>query len=188
MNVAVSGGYSGAVTPDIARLVRRPTACRIARIHLLGPMRATSYLGDDILPRGKKARALLAYLCLALGTKVPRIRLAPLLWDQASDELARGSLRHALLDVCAAMGPLAPELISTGRATIQLNADACWIDAAALLESSSPDAVRSDLALFCTGKLLEGLDGISPSFDRWLLRERNRLSWKTRGFLKLKTR
>jgi tetratricopeptide (TPR) repeat protein len=183
MNVAVSGGHSGAVTPDIARLVRRPTACRIARIHLLGPMRATSYLGDDILPRGKKARALLAYLCLASGAKVPRIRLARLLWDQASDHLARGSLRHALLELCAAMGPLAAELIATGRASIRLNADACWIDAAALLESSSPNSVRSDLALFCTGKLLEGLDGVSASFDRWLARERDRFKWKTRGLL-----
>jgi DNA-binding SARP family transcriptional activator len=183
MNGAVSGGHSGAVTSDIARLVPRPTACRIARIHLLGPMRATSYLGDKILPRGKKARAMLAYLCLASGAKAPRIRLARMLWDQASDELARGSLRHALLEVCAAMGPLAAELISTGRATIRLNADACWIDAVALLESSSPESERSDLALFCTGTLLEGLDGVSVSFDRWLLRERSRFSWKTRGLL-----
>lgn len=187
MNLAVSGGHSGPVAPDIARLVQRPTACRIARIHLRGPMRATSYLGDDILPRGKKARALLAYLCLAAGAKVPRIRLARLLWDQASDDLARGSLRHALLEVCSAMGPLAGELISTGRATIRLNADACWIDALALLESSSPDEVRSDLALLCTGKLLEGFDGVSASFDRWLARERDRFNWKMRGLLRPQT-
>ena len=103
----VSGGHAGALTPSLGRRVARPTACRIARIHLLGPLRATSYLGDDILPRGKKARALLACLCLAAGAKVPRIRLARLLWDRASDELARGSLRHALLEVCSAMGPLA---------------------------------------------------------------------------------
>jgi TolB-like protein len=187
MNIAVSGGHLAPVTPDIARLVERPTACRIARIHLLGPMRATSYLGDDLLPRGKKARAMLACLCLASGEKVPRIRLARLLWDRASDELARGSLRHALLEVCSAMGPLAGELISTGRASIRLNADACWIDAAALLESSSPDSVRSDLALFCSGKLLEGLDGVSASFDRWLARERERFRWKTRGLLRPRT-
>src|SRR5215472_13161062 len=103
MNIALRAGHSAAVTPDIAEFVERPTACRIARIHLFGPMRATSYLGDDILPRGKKARAMLAYLCLAAGNKVPRIRLARLLWDEASDELARGSLRHALLEICAAM-------------------------------------------------------------------------------------
>jgi TolB-like protein/cytochrome c-type biogenesis protein CcmH/NrfG len=187
MHSALIGGHGGSVAPDIARLVPRPTACRIARIHLLGPMRATSYLGDDILPRGKKARAMLAYLCLALGAKVPRIRLARMLWDQASDELARGSLRHALLEVCAAMGPLAAELISTGRAATRFNTDACWIDAVALLESSSPDSVRSDLALFCTGKLLEGLDGVSATFDRWLARERDRFNWKTRGLLQPQT-
>src|SRR5262249_2273327 len=147
----------------------------------LGPMRATSYLGDDILPRGKKARALLAFLCLTGGANVPRVRLARLLWDQASDELARGSLRHALLEMSTAMGPLADDLISTGRATIRLKADACWIDAAALLEPSSPESARSDLALFCTGKLLDGLDGVSPSFDRWLARERDRFNWQTRG-------
>src|SRR5262249_52894022 len=106
MNSFVSSGHGGAVTRDIARFVQRPTACRIARVHLLGPMRATSYLGGDILPRGKKARALLAYLCLTFGAKVPRIRVARLLWDQVSDELARGSLRHALQDVSSAMGPL----------------------------------------------------------------------------------
>jgi TolB-like protein/Flp pilus assembly protein TadD len=187
MHSAVIGGHSGSVRPDIARLVQRPSACRIARIHLLGPMRATSYLGDDILPRGKKARAMLAYLCLASGTKAPRIRLARLLWDEASDELARGSLRHALSEVCAAMGQLAAELISAGRATIRLNADACWIDAMALLESSSPDSVRSDLALFCNGKLLEGLDGVSATFDGWLARERAHFKWKTRGLLQPQT-
>ena len=187
MHTAVAGGHRAVLTAPIARLVDRPTACRIARIHLLGPMRATSYLGDDILPRGRKARALLAYLCLAAGTKVPRIRLARLLWDEVSDELARGSLRHALLEVCSAMGALGRELISPGRGAIRLNTDVCWIDALALLESSSPDSVRSNLALICTGKLLEDCDGASASFDRWLARERDRFKWNTRGLLKVQT-
>src|SRR5262249_21360782 len=137
MQTVASGGQGAAVTPDIASLFQRPAACRIARIHLLGPMRATSYLGDDILPRSKKGRALLGYLCLAPETKVARLRLAGILWDQTSDERARGSLRHALLDVCEAMGPLAAELISAGRTAIRLNADACWIDAVAMLDPSS---------------------------------------------------
>ena len=34
-------------------------ARRLVRIHVLGSMRATTYLGTDILPRGKKARAIL---------------------------------------------------------------------------------------------------------------------------------
>jgi TolB-like protein/cytochrome c-type biogenesis protein CcmH/NrfG len=177
MHTTVATGGNGVLTTPIAALVQRPTACRIARIHLLGSMRATSYLGDDILPRGKKARALLACLCLAPGAKMARIRLARMLWDQAGDdELARGSLRQALRELCSALGPLAAEVISAGRSSIRLNVDACWIDALALLDSSSPD-----LALLCTGKLLHGLDGVSASFDSWLVRERDRFEWGTRG-------
>jgi TolB-like protein len=176
MNGAVTSGHSAAETPRIVECASQPTTCRIARIHLLGRMRATSYLGDDILPRGKKARALLACLCLAAGAEVPRIQLARLLWDQARDELALGSLRRALHELCAAMGPLAGELISPGRAAIRLNPGACWIDVLALLESSSPD-----LAPLCSGQLLEGLDGVSASFDSWLAQERNCFEQKTRG-------
>jgi TolB-like protein len=183
MHSAVSSGQGAAVTPDIAKLVQRPLACRIARIHLLGPTRATSYLGDDILPRSKKGRALLGYLCLAPGTKVARLRLARLLWDETNDERARGSLRHALQDVCDAMGSLAAELISAGRTAIRLNADACWIDAVAMLDPSSRGG---ELARFCTGQLLEGLDGLSVSFDRWLLRERTRFTEKMRDLLEPK--
>src|ERR1700756_30991 len=112
MNGAVTSGHNATATPRIVEFAQQPTACRVARIHLLGPMRATSYLGDDILPRGKKARALLACLCLAAGTEVPRIELARLLWQEADDRAARSKLSQALRDVCSAMGPLAAELIS----------------------------------------------------------------------------
>jgi TolB-like protein len=168
MTGVISGGHGGALTPGVVGFARQPTALRVARIHLLGQMRATSYLGDDILPRGKKARALLACLCLAAGAEMPRTELARLLWDQAGDSAARSSLSQALRDVCSAMGPLAAELISSARGTIRLNAEACWIDAQALLKSSSPD-----LALLCSGQLLESFDGVSASFDNWLARERD---------------
>lgn len=176
MNGAVTAGHTGAATPPIIAVAQQPTSCRIARIHLLGPMRATSYLGDNVLPRGKKARALLACLCLAAGAEVPRVELARLLWERADDNAARNNLSQALRNVGFAMGPLAAELISSDRATIRLNADACWIDAVALLESSSPD-----LALLCSGQFLEGLDGVSTSFDSWLARERHCFEQKTRS-------
>src|SRR5947207_854450 len=75
----------------------------IVRIHLRGRMRATSYLGDDILPRGKKARAILGYLCLAAGERVPRSRLAGLLWDRVADASSRTSFRQALRELTTAM-------------------------------------------------------------------------------------
>ena len=150
----------------------------IVRMHLLGSMRGTTYLGDDVLPRGKKARAILACLCLAAGERVPRARLASLLWDRVPDTQARTSFRQALREMLRAMGPLADELISADRENIRLDVRLCWIDAVAVLASEPSDfsALRSDLAALCTGELLEGLDGLSASFDQWLLGERTRFS------------
>src|SRR5262249_36986184 len=157
----------------------------VVRIHLLGSMRATTYLGDDILPRGRKARAILACLCLASGERVPRARLATLLWDRVTDEQARKSLRQSLRELTRAMGGLSGELISANRETIRLNSDLCWIDALALLapQSSAQNSLRSELAQLCTGELLEELDGASSSFDQWLLAERTRFAERLRTLL-----
>jgi DNA-binding SARP family transcriptional activator/Tfp pilus assembly protein PilF len=150
----------------------------IVRIHVRGSMRATTYLGTDVLPRGKKARAILGYLSLTAGQRVPRARLAAMLWDRVPDTQARSSFRQALHELLLAMGPLANELISADRETIKLNANLCWIDAAAILaaETTSESLSRSELSALCTGELLEELDGISESFDHWLLGERTRFT------------
>src|SRR5246127_2264119 len=121
---STTAGDPRVVTGNIARHVYPPTAHPIVRIHLLGSMRATSYLGDDVLPRAKKARAALGYLCLASGARVPRTRIASMLWDRVSPDQARASFRSkALTELTAAMGGLAGELISAGRSTIGLNTD-----------------------------------------------------------------
>src|SRR6202048_2355145 len=101
------GAMNTVVTANIARHVYRPTAHPIVRIHLLGAMRATSYLGDDVLPRAKKARAALGYLCLAPGARVARARPASVRWDRVSADQARTSFRQAFCDLTSAMGPLA---------------------------------------------------------------------------------
>src|SRR5690242_11039416 len=86
-----SGAMNIVLTAEIARQTYRPAAHPIVRIHLLGPMRATSYLGEDVLPRAKKARAILGHLCLAFGAPVPRARIAAMLWDRVSAAQARTS-------------------------------------------------------------------------------------------------
>src|SRR5580704_8483589 len=106
MDITTVGGQR-VVPGSLATRVYRPAAHPIVRIHLLGPMRATTYLGEDVLPRTKKARAALAYLCLVFGAPVPRTRLASMLWDRVSAAQARTSFRQALSELTAAMGPLA---------------------------------------------------------------------------------
>lgn len=157
----------------------------LVRIHLLGSMRATTYLGDDILPRGRKARVILAYLALACGERVPRARLASLLWDRVPDEQAKKSFRQSLRELMCAMGPLAGELMSVNRESLRLNGDLCWIDAIAVLapRAGPSHSLRSDLVALCAGELLDDLEGTSTSFDRWLLGERTRFTEHLRTLL-----
>ncbi|HWP16500.1 MAG TPA: hypothetical protein VNM46_12815, partial [Xanthobacteraceae bacterium] len=122
-------------TPAAGRETKSSRA--IARIHILGPMRATSYLGQDILPVGRKARAILGCLCLAGGQRLARSRLAAMLWDRVPEFQARASFRQSYRELVVAFGPLAKDLISSDRETVSLNADMCWIDALAVL---SPEA------------------------------------------------
>jgi DNA-binding SARP family transcriptional activator len=170
-------------TPDLAS--RQGPRQSIVRIHLLGPLRATTYMGESILPRGKKARAILGYLSLHAGEPVSRTRLASLLWDRVPDHQSRNSLRQALWELSGAMGSLADELITVDRETVKLESGPCWIDALAVLspEPPPPHSFRGDLAAACAGTLLEELDGVSTSFDHWLLAERTRFDERLRGIL-----
>ena len=167
-------------SPEVASAVTRP----LVRIHLLGSMRATTYLGDNVLPHGRKSRAILACLCLAFGMPVRRARLAALLWDRVPDDQARKSFRQSLRELVRAMGPLAAELISADRETVRFDMGQCWIDAVALLSPQASAAnLRSDLAGLCNGELLEELEGASSSFDQWLLAERTRFTEQLRSLL-----
>jgi adenylate cyclase len=157
----------------------------VVRIHLLGPMRATTYLGENILPHGRRARAVLGYLCLAAGEHAARADLARLLWDRIPSPAARTNLRQALRELSSSFGDLAKELIVSGRDVIRLNVEACWVDAlAALTLDPAPDDVpHRELLALCRGELLEDLDGASASFDRWLIGERTRVSGRLRALL-----
>jgi len=152
------------------------------RIHLLGALRAISYLGEDLVPRGRKARAILGYLCMHAGQRVPRAKIASLLWDRVPDHQARASLRQSLRELLLAFGPLADEILETDGEMVRLNQRACWVDSAAILAGPHPaNLLRTDLAALCEGELLEDLNGISEAFDEWLLMERARFATEITG-------
>ncbi|MFN7308545.1 MAG: BTAD domain-containing putative transcriptional regulator [Alphaproteobacteria bacterium] len=152
------------------------------RIHLLGALRAISYLGEDLVPRGRKARAILGYLCLDAGQRVPRAKIASLLWDRVPENQARASLRQSLRELLLAFGPLADEILETDAEMIRLNQRSCWVDTAAILAGPHPaNLLRTDLAALCEGELLEDLNGISEAFDEWLLMERARFATEITG-------
>ena len=173
-----------AASADTPQLRVRP----VVRIHLLGPMQATTYLGDNVLPHGKKPRAVLGYLCLAGGEYVSRDQLARLLWDRLSPPAARTNLRQVLHELSSSFGALAKELITTRRDRIRLNIDACWIDALAALAVDSTDieVPHDELLALCRGELLEGLESGSAPFDGWLQEERARVGARLHALLERK--
>src|SRR5271156_4395935 len=73
----------------------------LPRIYLVGNMRAVAPDGADFLPRGRKTRGLMAFLCLAQGERVSRGRLAGLLWDRPGEAQAKArfSLRKSLSEL-----------------------------------------------------------------------------------------
>jgi TolB-like protein/Tfp pilus assembly protein PilF len=161
---------------------RRP----VVRIHLLGPIEATTCFGDDLLPHSATARAAFGYLCLASSQGVRRAQLAALLWDQMAAAAARTELSQVLRELSSAFGAFAHELIDIGRDVVKLRREACWIDVLAILaleHSTPPDALPADLATVCRGKLLEDLDGVSASFDQWLLGARARVTDQAQSLL-----
>jgi DNA-binding SARP family transcriptional activator/tetratricopeptide (TPR) repeat protein len=157
----------------------------LAHIHILGAMRAVNWSGQNLLPRGRKAKALLGYLCLYPGETLARSRVAALLWDRVPEAQAATSFRQALRELSQAMGPLASEMIGGQRNSVSLDTSCCWVDAHDMLASGSsfPPGGEGEASTHGTGELLEGLDGISTSFDQWLLTERIRFSGRLRDKL-----
>jgi two-component SAPR family response regulator len=86
-------------TEPVAPAPRTP----LVRVHLFGSMRVTTWLGQDILPRSRKARALMGFLCMNAGAAVTRSRISGMLWDRAPQSQANASFRQALRLLTVAM-------------------------------------------------------------------------------------
>ncbi|MEO9903963.1 BTAD domain-containing putative transcriptional regulator [Nisaea sp.] len=153
------------------------TESALASIQLIGPMRAAAADGSDILPRGRKTRALFAFLCLARGDRVSRSKLAGLLWDRSSEQQAKTSLRQSLAELIAIIPEQVKPLLEVDREHLRLNISLCRIDVFDLLDNrlDGPDSLFDDLPEICNERLLEDFLGLTASFDQWLLSERARL-------------
>jgi TolB-like protein/DNA-binding SARP family transcriptional activator len=156
----------------------------LPRIYLVGAMRAVAPGGADFLPRGRKTRGLLACLCLEQGERVSRSRLVGLLWDRSADAQARMSLRQSLSELNSIVNRHVPGLVEIGRDSVRIDVRRCWVDALAILEASADaTADTSNLVQPYGERLLEDLDGITPSFDHWLTGERTRFEDRVRKIL-----
>src|SRR3954452_4966266 len=144
-----------------------------ATLELLGPVRLGNSAGDDLTPKVRKTRALLALLALSKGP-VSRSRLIDLLWGDRGEEQAKASLRQALYELrsLASSGYLTADRQSVGLGPKKLPTDVMQVQR--LIADKDADALADALDAF-DHPLLGTLDDITPELDEWLRDERARL-------------
>ena len=86
---------------------RRPVA---VRLRLIGQMEAWTLTSENVLPAGRKTRALLAVIALSAPRPALRGRLAELLWSRRPEEQARASLRQEIHRLLEALSPAGTEI------------------------------------------------------------------------------
>ena len=150
----------------------------MVRLRLIGQMEAWTLTSENILPSGRKTRALLAILALSAPRPVLRGKLAELLWSRRPEEQARASLRQEIHRLLDALDPVGSQILSINRDHLSLRSGTVWVDVEEVLRASPNKPAALSLL---DGELLEDLDGVDPSFDNWLSVERERLRDRARN-------
>ena len=126
------------------------------RIRLLGGLEVEAGVAGADVPAGRPARLLLGWLAAFPGEHA-RAEVAARLWPDVRDSSARASLRTALSELRAALGPAAMHLGAT-RELVGLGGQGLWVDLRAFSELLDAGRLEDALVL-CRGEVLEGLDG-----------------------------
>jgi len=149
----------------------------VVRLRLIGQMEAWSPTGANVLPPGRKTRALLAVVALSAPRPALRGRLAEPLWSRRPEEQARASLRQEIHRLLEALAPAGGEILQVTRDHISLKPGAVWLDVDEVVRATTDQ--HASLSLL-DADLLEGLEGVDPAFDAWLAAERERLRDRAR--------
>lgn len=148
---------------------------------LFGGLRLLGVEGQEINLRSRPNAALLAYLAMNAGQRLPREKLANLLWaDAGYDTDARTRLRVSLAALRSALRPGMDDLIVADSETVRFDPSGLTVDVRKFEKLAAQDdrvALEAAAALY-VGDLLEGFDFVaqeSTAFTSWLEAERQRL-------------
>jgi DNA-binding SARP family transcriptional activator/tetratricopeptide (TPR) repeat protein len=141
-------------------------------------MRVDDAGGRSILPKSRKARALLAVLALSPKRAVLRSQITALLWSLRGQEQGRASLRQSVHELHQALNATGSGLLRADRNHLALSETHFWVDALALTTATPSHPELLDL--FCL-PLLEDLHGLDPAFDIWLADQSERLTQVARA-------
>jgi tetratricopeptide (TPR) repeat protein len=135
------------------------------RICVIGAFRVLAPDRQDLTPRGRKARALLAILALTPTRRRSRPALQDKLWSDRGPEQGAASLRQTLTEIRRAFGERYRDCLVSDMRGIGLDPDrvAVDIDTADLSELAS----TAEAPL-----LLEDIDVADEEFEHWLRNQR----------------
>ena len=150
----------------------------VVRLRLIGQMEAWTLTSENVLPQGRKTRALLAVVALSSPRMALRGRLAELLWSRRPEEQARASLRQEIHRLLETLAPAGSEILQVTRDHLSIRPGAVWIDVEEVMRATTDQPASLSLL---DGDLLEDLDGVDPAFDAWLAIEREQLRDRARN-------
>lgn len=142
------------------------------RVRLLGSLEVERDVKAVEVPVGRPARLVLGWLAAFPG-KHARAEVAARLWPDVLDSSARASLRTALSQVRAALGPAAVH-VQASREMVELGGEGLWVDLRVFAELVASGRLEDALAL-CRGEVLKGLD------EEWVLELRSRHATERAG-------
>jgi DNA-binding SARP family transcriptional activator len=132
---------------------------------------------DSVLLHGKRT-ALLAYLCTSQPQPLHRRAIiVALLWPEADEAHARGTLRQELFQLRRALGP--GVILGEGEEAIGVNRERLWCDVWAFEEALETGRLAETLDLW-KGEFLPGVCVEGGEFQRWLDGRRDSLARKAK--------
>lgn len=139
--------------------------------------------GREIVMANRRARALLAMLCLARGEVLDRDFLSRLLWPGRFEAHARASLRQCLLELGKLLAPIENGMLAVTRATVGIRSGAITTDLDRLeLALANCDFADATAQLCAIGNkpILDQME-LGDGFNQWLARQRADVEARLRG-------
>jgi DNA-binding SARP family transcriptional activator len=150
------------------------------RICVVGAFRVLAHDGQDLTPRGRKARALLALLALTPTRRRSRAALQDKLWSDRGPEQGAASLRQTSSEIRRAFGAIYRDCLVSDMRGIGLDPSRVAVDLDTIDFSKFASAVETPL-------LLDDIDVADEEFEDWLRNQRaefeNRIASSKRGAL-----
>ena len=141
---------------------------------LFGTFRIFAADGEEITVSNRRARAILAMLCLSPDEAIDRSHLSRLLWPGRFEAQAKASLRQCLLDLGKVLAPWDGEILDITRSQIRLNINALGSDLEQLhnnLTEEKWNEAVDQLTAIGAKPLLDQMQ-FGDEFQQWLANQR----------------